>query len=593
MCDELIAIESLHDHVDSCRHAHESSQTVKELDDSMQREILRVQTMVLNMSWPGDESIAIHDILPVLHVVALLEKAASIDEQAPDALDQLVQLNHCLSVISVFQASQDVLAIFLSVRGLIVQKKCVLAVLSVALETATRTALTQSPKPLRQETSMADFQFVKKFADGGYSKVFLARKVRTGDPYAIKAIPKQKTHQMNELQRVLTEKDILSRAMEHMVKFFYSIIGKNNLYLVMEFVPGGDLCCFLNKNGSLPELAARTYAAEIVGALSFLRANNIVHRDLKPRNLVVSAKGRLKLIDFGLSTWGILDRGLSDDSPVEVVGTPDYMAPEIICQQRDSFAVDYWALGCIVYEMLVGLPPFHRVTPVDTFADILKGKYNAEDLAAFSGEVRDFIEKLLTTDPECRLGWNSIDEIRNHPWFAGIDWEHLEDLEPPYVPELETATDTGYFAEDFKLDPSCDADILADIEAAGEAHRPREPSFMGSDSFSVVASTDEGLGSFPTVGVQQLGGLTIEDAKRKISGMPKAREGSVSFPLFPRDDHTKKGYRNSDGMNADALIRESSSGPRCTTLSRSTSRGYPRIPSSDDSARQSRAYSDG
>ncbi|KAK8849244.1 Microtubule-associated serine/threonine-protein kinase 2, partial [Tritrichomonas musculus] len=251
----------------------------------------------------------------------------------------------------------------------------------------------------------------------------------------------------------------------------------------MEYCPGGDLFSVLQNIGTLEEDKALLYTAEVVEALEFLRQKNVIHRDLKPDNILVAANGHLKLADFGMSAYGIFDRSVynseqpdqgtnngsvstppnnssslspstasrkssdsandstptnsgnierrdshdnSSSSAVSLPGTPDYIAPEIILQQSHSFTADYWSLGCIIYELLTGIPPFHGDTPEITFANILKGVYDESALLSddVSEEAVDLIRRLLTRDPKKRLGWQSIDEIKEHPWFknAKIDW---------------------------------------------------------------------------------------------------------------------------------------------------------------------------
>lgn len=157
-------------------------------------------------------------------------------------------------------------------------------------------------------------------------------------------------------------------------------------------------------------------------------------------------------------------------STVSLPGTPDYIAPEIILQQPHTFTADYWSLGCIIYELLTGIPPFHGDTPETTFANVVKGVYDESLLLScdVSDEAIDLIRKLLTRDPKKRLGWKSIDEIKMHPWFReeGIDWNHLLDMEPPFVPQLANEEDTSYFEERYAMSKDDEKDIREDIEEA-------------------------------------------------------------------------------------------------------------------------------
>lgn len=273
----------------------------------------------------------------------------------------------------------------------------------------------------------------------------------------------------------------------------------------MEYCPGGDLYSVLQNIGTFPEDKALLYTAEVVEALEFLRKKNVIHRDLKPDNILVARNGHLKLTDFGMSAFGIFDRSVTSSdqtasqgtssssseqesinsverrdshdsikngysSTVSLPGTPDYIAPEIILQQPHTFTADYWSLGCIIYELLTGIPPFHGDTPETTFANVVKGVYDEALLLSYdvSDEAVDLIRKLLTRDPKKRLGSKSINEIKQHPWFSnqGIDWNHLLDMEPPFVPQLENEEDTSYFEERYAMSNDDEKDIREDIELA-------------------------------------------------------------------------------------------------------------------------------
>ena len=233
----------------------------------------------------------------------------------------------------------------------------------------------------------------------------------------------------------------------------------------MEYIPGGDLYSLLDSLGSLDEETAKIYTMEILDALKYLRSNGIIHRDIKPDNILVTAKGYLKLTDFGLSHLGAFDRQvlLSDPnlaSSSSFVGTPDYTAPEIIINKPHTFTADYWSLGVMLYEFLMGSPPFHADTEKETHTNILRCKvdYNALADEGFSHDVIDLLKKLLVVDPNERLGYRSIDDIINHPWFKGVDTRN-----PPFIPELKASSDTEYFSQRYTFKDEDDSDILEDI----------------------------------------------------------------------------------------------------------------------------------
>jgi serine/threonine protein kinase len=328
--------------------------------------------------------------------------------------------------------------------------------------------------------------FLKRISRGAFATVFLAAKKRTGDIFAIKATPRCTLGQKNQLQRVLVEKDIMLHFRSPwIVKFYYSIVGGNNLYLVTEFVPGGDLFSLLQNVGCLSEAHAKFYGREVLFALAYLRENGIIHRDIKPDNILVTAAGHLKLTDFGLSRLGMVDR--SDISQTaSLVGTPDYVAPEIILNQPHSFSADYWSLGAMLYEFVIGMPPFHAGSIAETHQRAVIGHVRWPEGLDVSSEFRDLVGKLLAANPIVRLGHGCIDEITNHPWFAGAPDE------PPFVPQLTDRLDTAYFEQRYEFDDAEDAAILADLQDCtppGRGHCKGMESY-GSVDFAELAEAN-------------------------------------------------------------------------------------------------------
>ena len=317
----------------------------------------------------------------------------------------------------------------------------------------------------------------------------------------------------------------------------------------MEFVPGGDLYSLLHHMGSLDEQTAKVYTFQICKALEHLHSHGIIHRDLKPDNILVNATGTLKLTDFGLSYLGVVDRRNvnSKENLVEsnsLVGTPDYMAPEIVLNLPHSFPVDWWAVGIMVYEFIRGTPPFHQDTVVNTRRQIITGKYDplTPEEDDVTPECIDFISKLLVDDPKKRLGANGSQEVLSHPWLASI--HDIKDLPTPFVPELSNRCDTAYFAERYGRSIDNDADIILDINAANEnrkrdcrkigGKRMRSVSLFSSEDLSDVSATsdernpDSDIMSFPSVSLKQL-----EHKSRKIAR--RVRERAKSFIVDESD----------------------------------------------------------
>ena len=508
ICDSKVPVSLFKEHTESCLKSYQSESSINGINEKLRELEKTVANRFLNTPWPGTRDAAVSRLFPSLHLGVLLRRALQLDPHISDTTDELIFIRTVLQGFRFVLLAQYVN----TAKALIQEKiKCSNA-LNSALTVRKQTSVDGQER--RAPTTIADFRFIKKISRGAFASVFLAQKKTTGDIFAIKVTPKSSLKQKNQVRRILAEKDILLQfSNPYIVKFFYSIIGEQNLYLVTEFVPGGDLYSLLEHVGALSEDNAKIYAMEILLALRYLRENGIIHRDIKPDNILVSASGHLKLTDFGLSYMGMVDRrlgidmdqgeGLSQDGEVlkeasSFVGTPDYIAPEIIMNQSHSFTVDYWSLGIMIYEFVYGLPPFHGATERETHRNILIGH------AKFDGtntpEFEDLIKKLLTIDPSRRLGARSIDEIIQHPWFNGVD---PDTATPPFIPELASETDTGYFEQRYNFDNNEDASILYDLE------RCVVPSDFSAELFS-----DDEISSFPSVALDRLGDTNRELAQR-------------------------------------------------------------------------------
>ena len=320
-------------------------------------------------------------------------------------------------------------------------------------------------------------------SSGAYGKVCLVKKKSTGDYFALKVIDKEKTIAKLEDKYLMTEIDILRNLnSDYIVKLYYSFQEDNSICFVMEYMNGGDFGNLLQNCSPIEESYVQLYLAEIVVALEYLHSKNIYHRDMKPENILIDSKGHLKLTDFGLSQNNIntkhkkwienylekrqtsisirrssidlsLKKNQEDSKKKRFVGTPHYLAPEIISEQKGSFVSDWWAVGVIMFEMIVGSPPFNGNTPEEIFENILNNKrcmeldigYNDSQISPTAASL---INSLLTIDPEKRLGKNGAEEIKEHPFFQGADWSNLRNEDPPFVPESRNKIDTSYFPEE-------------------------------------------------------------------------------------------------------------------------------------------------
>ncbi|KAJ3414329.1 hypothetical protein HDV05_006697 [Chytridiales sp. JEL 0842] len=336
----------------------------------------------------------------------------------------------------------------------------------------------------RKMPSIRDFEIMKPISRGAFGKVYLARKRTTQDLYAIKILKKKDMIRKNMVSHVRAEHKVLTLSKNpFVVKLFYAFQSKEYLYLVMEYLIGGDLSSLLSTFGVFEEDMARMYAAEVVLALEYLHNSGITHRDLKPDSHV-------KLSDFGLSRITIPEQedAIASQKPEEILsqlnsiaakvgrrsaagresteskkadierkrsikhvrhssskallGTPDYLAPELLLGLDHGPAVDWWALGICMYEWLVGIPPFSGDSPEEIFSNILNNDLVWPEDDDISAEAKDLVNGLLNHDPETRL---KPDEIKRHPFFAGVDWAHILDHPAPFIPAPSDGTDTSYF----------------------------------------------------------------------------------------------------------------------------------------------------
>lgn len=258
---------------------------------------------------------------------------------------------------------------------------------------------------------------------------------------ALKMLKKSEIIRLKQVEHIKAEKAILSRiAHPFIVNLYCAFQDPKNLYMLMEYVIGGELFSQLRKVGRFSNETSRFYAAEIILALDYLHQQNICYRDLKPENLLIDKDGHIKITDFGFAK-------VVQDRTWTLCGTPEYLAPEIIQSKGHGKAVDWWALGILVYEMLAGYPPFYDENPFGIYQKILAGK--VEFPRHFDPNAKDLIKKLLTADRTKRFGClkNGAEDIKKHKWFKGLDWEKCFErkIKPPYVPAYRAPNDTSNF----------------------------------------------------------------------------------------------------------------------------------------------------
>ncbi|KAF6728060.1 Microtubule-associated serine/threonine-protein kinase 3, partial [Oryzias melastigma] len=303
-----------------------------------------------------------------------------------------------------------------------------------------------------------DFETIKLISNGAYGAVYLVRHKETRQRFAMKKINRQNLILRNQIQQVFVERDILTFAENpFVVSMFCSFETRRHLCMVMEYVEGGDCASLLKNIGALPVDVARMYFAETVLALEYLHNYGIVHRDLKPDNLLITSMGHIKLTDFGLSKIGLMnmttnlyeghiEKDTREFIDKQVCGTPEYIAPEVILRQGYGKPVDWWAMGVILYEFLVGCVPFFGDTPEQLFGQVVNDEIiwpDEED--ALPSDAEDLISRLLRQNPMDRLGTGGANEVKMHIFFLGLDWNSLLRQKAEFVPQLESEEDTSYF----------------------------------------------------------------------------------------------------------------------------------------------------
>ncbi|XP_030288325.1 microtubule-associated serine/threonine-protein kinase 2 isoform X6 [Sparus aurata] len=349
-----------------------------------------------------------------------------------------------------------------------------------------------------------DFENIKLISNGAYGAVFLVRHKETRQRFAMKKINKQNLILRNQIQQAFVERDILTFAENpFVVSMFCSFETRRHLCMVMEYVEGGDCATLLKNIGALPVDMARMYFAETVLALEYLHNYGIVHRDLKPDNLLITSMGHIKLTDFGLSKIGLMslttnlyeghiEKDTREFLDKQVCGTPEYIAPEVILRQGYGKPVDWWAMGVILYEFLVGCAPFFGDTPEELFGQVISDEIIwPEEEEALPQDAQDLITKLLRQNPLERLGTGSAFEVKQHSFFTELDWNSLLRQKAEFIPQLESEDDTSYF--DTRSDRYHHVDSEEEDDTNDDEHVEIRQFSSCSPRFSKVYSSMERL----------------------------------------------------------------------------------------------------
>ncbi|AFZ79272.1 protein kinase domain containing protein [Theileria equi strain WA] len=285
----------------------------------------------------------------------------------------------------------------------------------------------------RPKLSIESFKFIKTLGTGGFGRVFLAvpnEGLHIPSPCAIKRLKKHPLIVQKQIDHVLSEKRLLG-SVNH--PFIVNMIGtfKDDYYLfiVMQYVRGGDFFSFLRKTDRLKSEDAMFYAAQVTLMFEYLHSNRIIYRDLKPENLLLDSSGYLLLTDFGFAK-------VVEFRTYTLCGTPEYIAPEILLNKGHGKAVDWWTMGILIYEMLVGYPPFYDEDPISIYKKILECRLSFP--VFYNSNAKELTQNLLAFDPSKRFGnlHKGVDDVKGSAWFHGVDFDKLlhRGIKPPHVP---------------------------------------------------------------------------------------------------------------------------------------------------------------
>ncbi|RCH88819.1 hypothetical protein CU098_004980 [Rhizopus stolonifer] len=308
-----------------------------------------------------------------------------------------------------------------------------------------------------------DFRLLKVLGKGCMGKVLLVRSKKDQKLYALKSIKKKWVIQQKELIHTRAERDILVHLQNQpfLVHLNHVFQTHSELFLVLDYYAGGDIATHLSNMSHFSQEQTRFYAVEIILGLDILHQNGIVYRDLKPENVLIGQNGHIVLTDFGLSkmfTYDDIDE-FSVPSTQTFCGTAEYLAPEVLLGEPYTYAVDFWSLGTLLYEMLAGTTPFWADSHMEMYKRVLED--SLEFPSSFGESTKDllagFHNKLLEKEAFHRLGWgeDGIDCIKSHPYFESIDWDKAfeRNLTPPYVPNIKDEADASNFDELFTAMP--------------------------------------------------------------------------------------------------------------------------------------------
>ncbi|KAJ4377642.1 Serine/threonine-protein kinase [Neocucurbitaria cava] len=397
-----------------------------------------------------------------------------------------------------------------------------------------------------------DFEILKLIGKGTFGQVFQVRKRDTRRIYAMKVLSKKVIVQKKEVAHTLGERNILVRTAmadsAFIVGLKFSFQTPSDLYLVTDYMSGGELFWHLQREGRFQEARAKFYIAELILALQHLHEHNIVYRDLKPENILLDANGHIALCDFGLSKANLTENATTNT----FCGTTEYLAPEVLLDEHGyTKMVDFWSLGVLVFEMCCGWSPFYAEDTQQMYKNIAFGKVRFPR-DALSTEGRNFVKGLLNRNPKHRLGaTRDAEELKAHPFFADVDWEALakKNVVPPFKPKLKGELDVSNFDPEFTNalngNGSLNARAAALASGVNPASTPLSPTMQANFAgftFTDQSTMDQQFAHRQRDEMERMD----EDEKDDVDWDKPAGRGDRMSGVIPSNDHDIFNHGNFD-----------------------------------------------